>query len=191
MRAKIKAAAIRSRARKRSWLTGRATKAIRYSPVSIGPRSLRCSTARTFRGISIKPEPSWVASIVDALGAGSYWNSTAVIVIWDDWGGWFDHVKPTIYNSYEVGMRVPMIVVSPYAKPGYVSHVNYEFGSILKFVEETFGLGSLGTTDVRANDLSDCFNFGSRARHFTRIPAKYPASYFLRQPASDRAPPDD
>ena len=126
--------------------------------------------------------PSWVASVVNGIGQSPYWNQSAVIVIWDDWGGWYDHVPPTVRNSYELGFRVPMIVISPYAKPGYVSHVPYEFGSILKFVEETFGLGSLGTTDTNANDLSDCFNFGSKPRRFRPIPAKYSASYFLRQP---------
>ena len=135
--------------------------------------------------------PSWVASIVNALGTSAYWNSAAVIVVWDDWGGWYDHVVPTIYNSYELGMRVPLIVISPYAKPAYVSHVHYEFGSILKFVEETFDLGSLGTTDVRANDLSDCFNLGMQARKFKRIPANYSASYFLHQPISHQAPDND
>ena len=135
--------------------------------------------------------PAWVASIVNAIGASAYWNTSAIIVVWDDWGGWYDHVTPTIYNSYELGMRVPLVVVSPYAKPAYVSHVQYEFGSILKFIEETFNLGSLGTTDVRANDLSDCFNFGSHARAFKRIPAKYPASYFLHQPLSSEPPDND
>jgi phospholipase C len=135
--------------------------------------------------------PSWVASIVNAIGSSAYWDSSAVIVIWDDWGGWYDHITPTIYNSYELGMRVPMIVVSPYAKANYVSHVHYEFGSILKFIEETFDLGSLGTTDVRANDLSDCFNFGSPARRFKRIPAKYSASYFVHEPISHRPPDND
>jgi phospholipase C len=135
--------------------------------------------------------PSWVASIVNAIGWSRYWNNTAVVVIWDDWGGWFDHVTPTVYNSYEVGMRVPLIVVSPYAKLRYVSHVPYEFGSILKFIEETFNLGSLDTTDERANDFADCFNFAAPARKFTRIRAAYSADYFLRQPISDRVPDDD
>ena len=135
--------------------------------------------------------PSWVASIVNAIGLSAYWKSAAVIVVWDDWGGWYDHVVPTIYNSYELGMRVPLVVISPYAKPAYVSHVHYEFGSILKFIEETFDLGSLGTTDVRANDLSDCFNLGSQARTFERIPAKYSAGYFLHQPISHQPPDND
>ncbi len=135
--------------------------------------------------------PSWVASIVNAIGSSSYWNGTAILVVWDDWGGWYDHVTPTIYNSYELGMRVPLLVVSPYAKTHYVSHVQYEFGSILRFVEETFNLGSLGTTDARANDLADCFNFGSAPRKFSRIRAAHSASYFLHQPESDRGPDDE
>ncbi|HYL27789.1 MAG TPA: alkaline phosphatase family protein [Candidatus Nitrosotalea sp.] len=133
--------------------------------------------------------PSWVASIVNTIGSSSYWKSTAIIVIWDDWGGWYDHVTPAILNSYELGFRVPMIVISPYAKAAYVSHVQYEFGSILKFIEETFNLASLGTTDLRANDLSDCFNLGLPARNFKRIAAPYSTQYFLREPASHE-PPD-
>jgi phospholipase C len=132
--------------------------------------------------------PSWVASVVNAIGNSGYWQSTAIVVIWDDWGGFFDHVTPTVRSSYELGFRVPMIVISPYAKTGYVSHVQYEYGSILKFIEETFGLPSLGTTDAGANDLANCFNFGAKPRPFKRIAAKYPARYFLRQPIDRRTP---
>ena len=110
---------------------------------------------------------------------------------WDDWGGWYDHVPPQIYDSYELGFRVPMIVISPYAKRGYVSHTPYEFGSILKFIERTFDLASLGTTDVRANDLSDCFNFGAEPRAFKPIAAKYSARYFEALPISYESPDDD
>ncbi|MGA8534945.1 MAG: alkaline phosphatase family protein, partial [Candidatus Tumulicola sp.] len=135
--------------------------------------------------------PSWVASIVDAIGESQYWQSTAIFVVWDDWGGWYDHVAPVEYDSYELGFRVPLVVVSPYAKQGYVSHVAHEFGSILKFTEETFDLPSMGTTDARADDLSDCFNFAAPARHFRHIRAKYSGQYFLRQPSSDQSPDED
>jgi trimeric autotransporter adhesin len=101
--------------------------------------------------------PSWVASVVNAIGSSPYWSNTAIIITWDDWGGWYDHVPPTIINSYEYGFRVPLIVVSPYAKQAYVSHVTHDFGSILKFIEGTFNLPSLGYADVPADDLSDCF----------------------------------
>jgi phospholipase C len=88
--------------------------------------------------------PSWVASVVNAIGTSQYWKDTAIIVTWDDWGGWYDHVPPpNIHNSYEYGLRVPLIVVSPYAKAAYISHVNHDFGSILKFVEKVFGLSEI------------------------------------------------
>jgi phospholipase C len=115
--------------------------------------------------------PAWVSSIVNAIGASKYWNQCAVFVVWDDWGGWYDHVSPPIYNSYELGFRVPLIAISPYAKKGYVSETQYEFGSLLKFVEQTFGTGNLGTTDVRAASVSDMFNFKQRPRSFVRIKA--------------------
>ncbi len=136
--------------------------------------------------------PSWVASVVNAIGESKYWDSTAIFVVWDDWGGWYDHVAPQVRNSYELGFRVPLVVISPYAKRHYVSHVQHEFGSILKFTEEQFGLPSLGTTDVGADDLSDCFNFSSPPHRFKHIHAKYSARYFLDQPASNKDPdPDD
>jgi phospholipase C len=115
--------------------------------------------------------PAWVASIVNAIGNSQYWNNTAIFVTWDDWGGWYDHVSPPMYNSYELGFRVPLIVISPYARPGYVSHVAHEFGSILHFTEGAFGLAPLGYTDVRADDLSDCFNFNQPPLQFHTIPA--------------------
>jgi phospholipase C len=135
--------------------------------------------------------PSWVASVVNKIGGSQYWNNTAIFVTWDDWGGWYDPVPPPIYNSYELGLRVPLIVISPYAKPHYISTKQHEFGSILKFTEEVFGLGSLGTTDARADDLSDCFNFSRAPRKFVPIPAQHDAAYFLRQPISDLDPDDD
>jgi phospholipase C len=133
--------------------------------------------------------PSWVASVVNAIGNSQYWSNTAIFITWDDWGGFYDHVTPTSYNSFELGFRVPLIVVSPYAKRGYMSHVQHEFGSILKFTEETFGLPSLNTTDARADDLSDCFSFTNQQRkRFTRIKTKYPASYFFHLASQE---PDD
>jgi phospholipase C len=135
--------------------------------------------------------PSWVASVVNAIGESKYWDRTVIFVTWDDWGGWFDHIKPTIFNSYELGFRVPLIVISPYAKQGYVSHVDYEFGSILKFAEKTFSLPSLNTTDTRSANLNDCFDFKQQPRKFTPIDAHYPPSYFLHVPLDTSDPDDD
>jgi phospholipase C len=135
--------------------------------------------------------PAWVASVVNAIGTSKYWNDTAIFITWDDWGGWYDHVAPPQYNAYELGFRVPLIVVSPYARSGYVSHVRHEFGSILKFTEGTFALGSLGYTDARADDLSDCFDFTQAPTGFRTIASKRRASYFQQLPADARAIDDD
>ncbi len=136
--------------------------------------------------------PSWVASVVNAVGKSRYWNDTVVFVVWDDWGGWYDHVRPPRYSSYELGFRVPLIVISCYAKKGFVSHRAHEFGSILKFIEANFDLGSLGATDARSDDLSDFFNYDQPPRKFVRIKAPLRAEYFINQPESTDDPdPDD
>ena len=132
--------------------------------------------------------PDWVASVVNAIGRSSYWDSTAIIILWDDWGGFYDHVSPPQLDYEGLGFRVPMIIVSPYAKKGYVAHTQYEFGSILKFVETTFGLPSLGTTDVRAHNITDAFNFSQKPRPFVTIKPldrTHDRAYFLRRPPSN------
>ncbi|HTU40062.1 MAG TPA: alkaline phosphatase family protein [Candidatus Aquilonibacter sp.] len=133
--------------------------------------------------------PSWVSAIVNAVGQSPYWADTAIIVTWDDFGGWFDHVAPPIRNSYEIGLRVPLIVISPYAKAAYISHVNHDFGSILKFIEAAFGLGEIdqavGYADSESDDLADCFDFTQTPVAFTPIPAPLDANYFL----NDKSPP--
>ena len=134
--------------------------------------------------------PSWVASIVNAIGTSPFCSNTAKNITWDDWGGWYDHVPPMILNSYEYGFRVPLIVVSPYAKPGYVSHVTHDFGSILKFIEEVFCLPSLGYADALADDLSDCFNLNQTPLTFQTIQAKFDARHFLYD-TTPALPPDD
>ncbi len=133
--------------------------------------------------------PSWVASIVNAVGASPYWNSTAIFVVWDDWGGWYDHVAPRSLDLMGLGFRVPLLVISPYARKGYVSHVQHEFGSILHFTEETFGLAALSGSDSRADDLRDCFDFTQALVPFVKTRAPYKPEFFMRQPPSNE-PPD-
>jgi phospholipase C len=123
--------------------------------------------------------PAWVASIVNGIGESQYWDNTTIFILWDDWGGWFDHVKPHIYNANELGFRVPLIVISAYTPKGYISTKQHEFGSILKYTEQNFGLGSLGTTDRRADNLSDCFNYKMAPRQFVPIDTTKTASYFI------------
>jgi len=96
---------------------------------------------------------------LNSLMQGPQWGSTAVFLTWDDPGGFYDHVSPPNLDSFGLGPRVPMIIISPYAKPGYISHTQYEFSSVLKFIEERFNLPFLTDRDANANDTTDSFNF--------------------------------
>ncbi len=135
--------------------------------------------------------PDWVASVVNAVGESQYWDSTAIFIMWDDPGGWYDHVPPPYVDYDGLGMRVPLIVISPYAKQNYVSHVQYELGSILRFTEDQFGVAPLAAADARANSpADDCFDFTQAPRTFAPIPATLGQSYFEREPPDPR-PPDN
>lgn len=139
--------------------------------------------------------PSWVASVVNAIGNSSYWANTAIILTWDDWGGWYDHVPPpkviddgTSWGSgYAYGFRVPLVVISQFAKAAYISHVPHDFGSILNFIEQVFALPSLGYADAHADNLSDCFNFSQTPLTFQPVQSKLNADYFLH----DNSPVED
>ena len=131
--------------------------------------------------------PSWVTSVVNAVGKSAYWKNTAIIVVWDDWGGWYDNVPPPQPDYTSLGMRVPLLVISPWSRHGYVSHTEYNFGSILKFVEQNFGTGSLGATDASANSLGDVFDFTQTPPRFHHFDAPYDVRFFLRHRSSPSA----
>lgn len=141
--------------------------------------------------VNLGTGPSWVAAVVNAIGNSEYWADTAIFITWDDWGGWYDHVAPPIYNYYEYGFRVPLIVVSPYAKAHYVSHRTHDFGSILRFIEENFYLTTLGYADSRADDLSDCFDYNQQPRAFQTIAAPLGEKHFLLDTSVPTDPDDD
>lgn len=106
--------------------------------------------------------------------------------MWDEWGGWYDHVKPPYLDSDGLGMRVPLLVVSPYAKAGYVSHIQYEHGSLLKFIEDIFGLPRLAASDTRANSpAGDCFDFTQKPRPFKPIGKPLTIQEALRMAGSE------
>ncbi len=141
--------------------------------------------------------PSWVSSVVNAVGESPYWESTAIVVLWDDWGGWYDNVPPPQLDFRGLGERVPCIVISPYARTGYVSHTVYEFGSVVKLVEEVFGLSPLaslgfgsGYTDGRAYSMTDTFDFKQKPRAFRPIASTHGREFFLSKTPSLR-PPDE
>ncbi len=134
--------------------------------------------------------PSWVASVVNAVGESQYWDSTAIFIFWDDYGGWFDPVAPKMLDYDGLGLRIPMLIISPYAKKGHVSHVPYEHGSILRFVEDQFGLPQLSASDARATSpAADAFDFNKPPRKFVPFKSQYDRQYFLDQPSTGH-PPD-
>ncbi len=135
--------------------------------------------------------PSWVASVVNAIGESPYWNSTAIVIVWDDWGGLYDNLNPQQLGYGGLGFRVPALIVSAYAKQGYISQTQYEFGSILKYIEKNWNLPSLGTSDQRANSIIDAFDYSQSPRQFVSIPSSLSKSYFLHKKPSFRPPDTD
>jgi phospholipase C len=156
--------------------------------------------------------PSWVASIVNAIGqsackdtvngqALTYWQDTAIFITWDDWGGWYDHEPPTLLSKpnegqgdYQYGFRVPLVVVSAYTPTGYIDNNRHDFGSILRFVEQNFGIpeGALNFADQRATtDLTEFFKLGQSPRKFAPISAPLKADFFLNDARPDEPPDDD
>ena len=133
--------------------------------------------------------PSWVASLVNAIGESPYWDSTAIFIFWDDYGGWYDPEPPAFVDYDGLGLRLPMLIVSPYAKKGHVSHVHFEHGSILKFVEDTFGLPRMAASDARATrPQKDASISRSLPARSSRSRAPYGIDYFKHQPIDYRTP---
>jgi phospholipase C len=126
--------------------------------------------------------PSWVASIVNSIGRSKYWDSTVIFVLWDDWGGFYDHVKPyVVRDAAGPGFRVPLLVISPYSKLKTVVHTETEFGTVAKFTEQLLGLRSLGATDDTPylNNLDGFFQ--SKPEPFEAINPREPTSCKILQ----------
>jgi phospholipase C len=142
-------------------------------------------------GSNARGGPSWVTAIVNAVGQSKFWDSSAIFVTWDEWGGTYDHVPPAQLDYDGLGFRVPLLCISPYAKRGAVLHKAYEAAGIVKFVEGTFGLTTLAAADARAADVGrGCLDFTQSPRTFTPFAAPRGRSYLLTQPEDSR-PSDD
>ena len=149
--------------------------------------------------------PAWVASIVNAVGNNPvcpngevYWNNTAILVTWDDWGGWYDHEPPTVLpqpqGDYQYGFRVPFVFVSAYTPAAYVDNQRHDFGSVLRFIEHNFGIteGALAFADARAaTDLTSFYNPNLLPRPFLTISAPKGAQYFINDTTPLTDPDDD
>jgi phospholipase C len=106
----------------------------------------------------------FVKSILQELMRSSSWDSSAFLLSYDDWGGWFDHVTPVQVDQYGYGPRVPTLLVSPYAKSGYIDSTVLDFTSILKFIEQNWNIPSLASRDSHANNFLSAFNFNQSPR---------------------------
>jgi phospholipase C len=136
--------------------------------------------------------PSWVATLVNTIGESKFWDSTVIFVQWDDWGGLYDPVKPPFKDYDGLGFRVPLLVISPYAKENYVSHVQYETASVLRFAEDLWNLKHLSAADARATSpAADCLDFTQKPRAFVPIKSPKGRSFFLHQGADYRIPDSD
>lgn len=104
----------------------------------------------------------YVTNILNALMKSSYWKDSAVFLTWDDYGGLYDHVPPPPVDVFGYGPRVPLIIISPYAKPDYITQQTGDFTSILKFIEERYNLPYLTPRDHHASDMGDAFDFDQK-----------------------------
>ena len=100
-----------------------------------------------------------VTDLVNAVMQSPAWKDTVIIVTWDDYGGFYDHVPPPQVDKYGYGPRVPALVISPWARPGFICHVRYDFTSPLKLIEDHFGLEPLAERDRAADNMLGCFDF--------------------------------
>jgi phospholipase C len=149
--------------------------------------------------------PSWVGNIVNEIGAmPNLWKHSVIVVVWDDWGGWYDPVAPLTLDFRGYGIRTPMLIISPYAKTtqnsGTVSTELFSSGSILKFMEQVFDMPNLGSlpcggssgyvcnagyTDyavgqIPTNSIGDVLNLAQSPRAYTAISVKYGVSAFQK-----------
>jgi phospholipase C len=116
-----------------------------------------------FRG-GVRAGMAYVTGLINAIMQGPDWNSTAIFVTWDDWGGFYDHVSPPKVDEFGYGIRVPSFVISPYTKQDYIDHKTYSFESWLKIVEERFGVPSMTARDRDAQDMMNSFDFTQQPR---------------------------
>jgi phospholipase C len=118
--------------------------------------------------ISICAGENWTVQHINMIMQSDYWRDTMIVVVWDDFGGFYDHVLPPHYDIMGLGPRTPALIISPYTKigdspdGGYVDHTDYEFSSVLSFVEHNWGLKPLTQRDKQADPLSGALDFSRK-----------------------------
>jgi phospholipase C len=115
---------------------------------------------------------NWTTEIVNAVMESEFWKDTAIFLTWDDYGGFYDHVTPPQVDRFGFGFRVPLLTISPYAKRGYIDSQVGEFSSVLRFIEDNWGLSQLTHRDRDAFNLSYAFDFEQRPRRPLVVPLR-------------------
>jgi phospholipase C len=142
---------------------------------------------------SIKAGETFVRTLINGLMRSRYWKSSAFTWTYDDWGGWYDHVRPPQVDRYGYGFRAPALLVSAYAKPGHIEHSTMDFTSILKFIEQNWGLRPLTDRDRKARSLMPVFDFSrcpreavflTRERNVTRLPEPRRSAVYIAYSAA-------
>ena len=146
-------------------------------------------------GPSVCVGENWTVRHVNAIMNSKYWKNTAIFITWDDYGGFYDHVPPPQYDIMGLGPRVPMLIISPWAKQGVVDSTEYEFSSVLKFMETVFGLECMTARDCGAANMLNAFDFSQtpdiegrklvfEERDCTGLPRDIEAEYEREGPAA-------
>jgi len=113
---------------------------------------------------SIKAGETLVRTMINALMRSNQWPSSAFMWTYDDWGGWYDHVKPPRVDKFGYGFRAPALLVSPWSRKGHIESATLDFTSILKFIEENWGVKPLASRDRNAQSIERAFDFKSEPR---------------------------
>ena len=121
---------------------------------------------------SLASGQAFVRTLITSLMESSHWKSSAFLYTYDDWGGWYDHVRPPKVDADGYGFRVPALLVSPYARRGYIDHTPLDFTSILAFIEHNWRLPPLASRDARAKTFVEALDFSSPPRPAVLIPAE-------------------
>ena len=112
----------------------------------------------------------FIKGLIQELMRSTAWDTSVFVMAYDDWGGWYDHVVPPTVDSTGYGLRVAALMVSPYAREGYIDHTQLDFTSVLKFIEYNWGIAPLASRDAQANNFLEAFDFSQRPRPASFLP---------------------
>ena len=144
------------------------------------------------RDQSVCAGENWSVAVMNALQESPDWGSTAVVMVWDDFGGFYDHVDPPQYDIMGLGARSPALIMSPWTRRGSnpeggsIDHHTYEFSSVLRFIEDIYGLAPLTKRDAQADPLTGAFDFSKPPdMHKLILPLRQDCPYGTQPPFTE------